>query len=197
MATSSAGEPAIELVHRRQIGENIRFRICFDEIVDDRGHRVENYLSVLPHVADAAGITGIAVLPVRGDRLGLMRMYRHPYDGSGWEIPMGFMDGGETPEDAARRELTEETGLVSDAVGLVDLGRLSPAPSLVRARIRLFAANVVGGNSGVRGDEVGHGRFEFLTGDEAIALADCGQIVEPCTLVSIYRYLRARPGDRR
>lgn len=193
METSNGAGPSISLVSRRLACENARFRVYLDEIVDERGLRVRDYLSVLPHIADRGGVTGIATLPVRDGRFGLMRMYRHPYGGEGWEIPMGFMDDGETPEKAALRELTEETGLAADATSLMNLGSISPAPSIVGARIRLYAARVLGEDSGMPAHEVGHGRFAFFARDAALQLAQSGAIVEPCTLVALYRYLLASP----
>ncbi len=145
---------------------------------------------MVPRVAVAGGLTGIAVLPVRDGAFGLMRMARHPYGGNGWEIPMGFIDAGETPQDAALREMEEETGLKADPTRLVDLGALSPAPSVIHARINLYAVLAVGENSGQPADETGHGRFALIATEEAMRLADRGEIVEPCTLVSLYRYLR-------
>ena len=191
MATSDdEGEPGIRVRSRRRIGTNSLFDVYFDDIEDGRGHRVPDFLAVEPRVADEAGITGIAILPVRAGAIGLMRMYRHPYGGHGWEIPMGFVDRGESPERAAVRELEEETGLTAEAGALVSLGGLSPAPSVVRARIRLFAATVAGRESSVPADEAGHGRFAWIPVADAVAMADGGDIIEPCTLVSLYRYLR-------
>lgn len=193
MATSDdEGEPGIRVRSRRRIGTNSLFDVYFDDIEDGRGHRVPDFLAVEPRVADEAGITGIAVLPLRSGAIGLMRMYRHPYGGHGWEIPMGFVDRGETPEQAAVRELEEETGLTADAGALVSLGGLSPAPSVVRARIRLFAATAAGPESSAPADEAGHGQFAWIPVADAVAMADGGDIIEPCTLVSLYRYLRLR-----
>lgn len=189
MATSEPAEPSLRLLARRRLAENARFEVCLDDIEDERGHRVRDFLSVLPKVHDADGVTGIALLPVRDGAFGMMRMARHPYGGNGWEIPMGFIDAGETPEAAAVREMEEETGLGADAARLVPLGGLSPAPSIVRARIRLYAAEATGAPRRAAAGEAGHGRFSWIPVDAAVALADAGEIVEPCTLIAIYRYL--------
>jgi 8-oxo-dGTP pyrophosphatase MutT (NUDIX family) len=51
-----------------------------------------------------------------GGRL-LLLHWRDPHDGSElWEPPGGGIEPGESPYEAARRELTEETGLDPDAI---------------------------------------------------------------------------------
>ncbi|MGI6201146.1 MAG: NAD(+) diphosphatase [Christensenellales bacterium] len=60
---------------------------------------------VYPKIAPAV------IVAVRdGDRL-LMTRYAH---GKGWALVAGFVEAGETPEDAARREVLEETGVKID-----------------------------------------------------------------------------------
>lgn len=46
----------------------------------------------------------------RGGRILLTRRGRPPYAGT-WDLPGGFMEGGETPEETLRRELREELGI--------------------------------------------------------------------------------------
>src|SRR5580693_4418721 len=43
-------------------------------------------------------------------RILLVRQYRLPADKYMWELPAGKVDDGETPLQAAKRELVEETG---------------------------------------------------------------------------------------
>ncbi len=60
------------------------------------------------------GAVAILALDDRG-RVGIVRQYRTPFDRYTIEIPAGTLDvSGETPLDAAKRELLEEMGCVAD-----------------------------------------------------------------------------------
>lgn len=79
------------------------------------GRRVDDFYSVrLPDFAVIAAIT-------EDDRMVVVRHYRHGSRRMTYSLPSGFIDGDESPADAARRELLEETGFVADAWS--DLGR--------------------------------------------------------------------------
>ncbi len=84
-----------------------------------------------------------------------------------WEPVHGHIEPGETPEQAAVRELREESGLAPDRLYVVRV-----APFYVRRTRTLqlavvFAAFVDGGADVTTGDE--HQRFEWLSVDEALA----------------------------
>jgi ADP-ribose pyrophosphatase len=58
----------------------------------------------------------------------LIRQYRHGIGAVTIEIPGGVIDSGETPLEAAKRELLEETGFVSDNWSLI--GEVIPNPAI-------------------------------------------------------------------
>jgi ADP-ribose pyrophosphatase len=60
-------------------------------------------------VVEHAGAVVVIALP-SPDEMVLVRQYRHPLGRLTWEVCAGGMDPGESPQDAALRELREETG---------------------------------------------------------------------------------------
>lgn len=57
------------------------------------------------------GIVIYALLKEEPEKIVLIRQYRYPLDTYLYELPAGLVDAGETPEQAAIREMKEETGL--------------------------------------------------------------------------------------
>jgi 8-oxo-dGTP pyrophosphatase MutT (NUDIX family) len=71
----------------------------------------------------------------------LVRQYRPAVGIVTLELPAGHVEVGETPEQAARKELCEETGCEADTLELLAVLRPSTARFTNRAHI-FFAANV-------------------------------------------------------
>ena len=81
---------------------------------------------------------GVAVLPVLGDSVILIRQYRVAIGRDILEIPAGKLEGAEDPEHRGRRELEEETGY--RAGRMVSLGSVFASVGYTSEEIHLFAA---------------------------------------------------------
>ena len=80
-----------------------------------------------------------AVLAIDGDdRLTLVRQHRVPVGADLLELPAGFVDPGESPLEAARRELAEETGLHGGK--WVELMSFFTSAGFTDERVHLFLA---------------------------------------------------------
>lgn len=81
----------------------------------------------------------INVIPLTDDgEVVFVRQFRFGVDGFTLEIPGGMCDPGETPAEAARRELREETGYAAES--LEPLGWVHPNPAIQTNRCHTFLA---------------------------------------------------------
>jgi len=189
-------KPPPVTVRRRTLAlENSKWRVFRDDITGADGSQVDGYLFVAPQVERADRVGGVTVLPVMPDgRIALLWNYRHPLDLFAWEAPKGFLDPGETdPAAAALRELREETGLACDRHQIEAAGTLGQEPSTLAVKGALFVAHDCRKVGAPLVDEPGLGELAFHTLDEALALADRGEIQDAATLIALYRYTLGRP----
>lgn len=82
--------------------------------------------------------SGVCVLGLVGDQALLVREMRFAVGGWQDELPAGGIEDGETPEQAARRELVEETG--HRARVITSLGSFYPSFGSTDEKIHLFCA---------------------------------------------------------
>src|SRR5512135_3318609 len=74
------------------------------------------------------GIVGIVPFTDEGEVV-LIRQFRPPINGHVVELPAGLCDMGESPEDAAKRELIEETGYSAGQIRFLIRGPMSSGSS--------------------------------------------------------------------
>lgn len=79
-------------------------RLRRDRIETPRGDVIDNY-----HVRETRGFVVVFAL-TRADEVVLVRQYKHGIGTVVVELPAGAIEPGETPAEAAVRELAEETG---------------------------------------------------------------------------------------
>jgi ADP-ribose pyrophosphatase len=94
----------MELLASRRVYEGKVINLRVDTVRLDGGKPHD--LEVVEH----AGAVVVIVQPTPGEML-LVKQYRHALGRETWEAVAGGMDPGETPEEAAVRELREEAGL--------------------------------------------------------------------------------------
>lgn len=93
--------------------------------------------------------TVAAVIPIHDGKLALVRRGMRPRKGS-WVFPGGYVDQGETVEDAARRETWEETGLTVELDGLIGIYSRSGEETV----LIVYAGHVVSGTLQAGEEEV-------------------------------------------
>jgi ADP-ribose pyrophosphatase len=111
--------------------KNSLFSVTEDHVVDPDGFEIRR--AIVQHA-------GSAVMMAVDDRkrILLVRQYRLPARGYLWELPAGRLDPGETPLQAARRELIEETGY--RAKHWKKLITFYPSPGYVAERMTILLA---------------------------------------------------------
>ncbi len=80
----------------------------------------------------------VIVIAELNDNFLMVKQWRHGEAGLSIEFPGGVIDKGENPEQAARRELEEETGY--KAGKLTKLGSVNPNPALFSNHVHFYLA---------------------------------------------------------
>lgn len=175
---------------RRLVFENTVFSVYADHIADKNGNAVPQYLSVVPKCLLADSIAGVAVLPVRDGKVGLIRVFRHPLGKWSWEAIKGHAEPGEGSRDVAARELLEESGFSVAADKFIDLGAIAPEGGVIEGRSRLFVGVLTEQDKKVVIPELGHGELVFYRQDEIDDLIVRSEIEDASTVVLLLKYVR-------
>jgi ADP-ribose pyrophosphatase len=129
----------------------------------------------------------VAILPVDGDEVVLIRQYRAAIDAWILEAPAGTLEEGEAPEACAARELIEETGL--SASELVYLGAVYTTPGFSDEVIHLYLGRGLSPCTDFDKDEDEQIEVARFPADEVRAMALDGRIRDAKTLCLVHRGL--------
>jgi len=121
----------MKLISSEQLLSTPIFRVTMDHAVDPAGFEIRR--AIVRHRGSAV----MMAVDARR-RVLLVRQYRLPARAFLWELPAGRIDEGETPLQAARRELREETGCTARRWSR--LAGFFPSPGYVEEKMTIFLA---------------------------------------------------------
>jgi ADP-ribose pyrophosphatase len=158
-----------------------------------------HYLKVYEDTLDLDGTEKLYVRAIRRDyctivpfdskgRIMMFKSYRHIVDSDQLEVPSGYIDDGETPAQAARRELLEETGYA--ATRMAKVGSYTLDYSMFEQTGHVFAAYGLKktGKTSLGNMEKISG-LEFVPASKVEKLLLSGRILNAATIVALYRAL--------
>ena len=168
-----------ERLERMEIAQGAIITYCHDKIKAPNGHICE--YDFIKHQGAAA------ILPVLDDgRMLLVRQYRNALDRFTLEIPAGGLEGPDEPtQDAAVRELEEETGYTADKVSF--LISIYPTVAYGNEKIDIYLAEEL--KKGERRlDEDEFINVEAWSIDDLSELIFSGQIQDAKTIAATMAY---------
>jgi ADP-ribose pyrophosphatase len=119
----------------------------------------------------------------------VIRSYRHLVDSIQVEAPSGYIENGENPDQAAKRELEEETGYAAKKI--VSLGCYTLDYTMFEQKGNLFAAYDLRNEEG-RKQSLGKMEkieTDIITIDEIKQLLFEGKILNAASIVAFYKAL--------
>jgi ADP-ribose pyrophosphatase len=168
----------MKLIESKEVYGCKLFKVTEDKAVDPKSN-FEIARSIVRH-------PGSAVMLAMDDkkRILLVRQYRLPAGKHLWELPAGKVDQGETPLQAAKRELAEETGY--RAKKWRKLASYFASPGFVQEKMTLFlATELTAGDATPMDDERIEARW--FPRKELHQMIQAGRIEDGKTIIGYYR----------
>ncbi len=170
------------LAWKRESSEQVAdcrvFKVRRDVSADPRAGRSHDF-----YVIEAPDWINVIPLTAGGEVV-LIEQYRHGTEEVSLEIPGGMVDAGESPREAAARELLEETGYESSEI--IFLGKTRPNPAIQNNWIHTFLARGVERKGEPRNDGTEHTVVRRAPLERIPALISEGKITHSLVVVGFH-----------
>ena len=160
-----------------------RIRVRVDEVERSDGHRTTREIVEHPGA--------VAILAWDGERLAMVRQWRHATGQVLLEVPAGTLEPDEPPDETARRELAEEVGLA--AATWTEGPRFYTAPGFCDELMHLYLATDLRDDTGSQADADEVLEPAWMTLPEALAAIEDGGIRDAKTIVGVSWLARRLP----
>jgi 8-oxo-dGTP pyrophosphatase MutT (NUDIX family) len=133
----------------------------------------------------------VGVLPfIDGQNVLLVRQYRYvPQENHRWEMPTGGLHPGETPEQAAQRELMEEGGYCADQ--LTWISTYYPSKSICHETAYLYIGRNLASAKALSDETESFERAVFPF-EEALRMVETSEIRDSMTVIAVLHAARLR-----
>lgn len=168
----------MEVISSQELLKTKLFTVVEEVAHDPSGFEIKR--SIVRHPGSA-----VMMAVDNNDRVLLVQQFRLPAEANLWELPAGRLDPGESPLEAAQRELREETGYA--AKKWTELISFWASPGYVQEKMTVFLAeNLTEGKQEPMDDE----RIEirWFDQEEMAQMVRGGEIVDGKTLIGYFAW---------
>lgn len=170
---------SIKRLSRKTIYKSDWINVYADKVETPEGEIIEDY-----HQIDFPR-KSVVVVVSKNNKICMIKSYRYTLDEICTELPAGFIDYGETPENAAIREVKEETGL--DIENPEFLFKFYPSNGISNQLLHVYTAKT---ESEIELDNNHEGIQEvfWMNKNEISNLIKNNQIEDGISLLALLRY---------
>lgn len=155
-------------ISSRHILDHPRMQLVGDEVELPSGKKIQ-YLR-----QEYSGRGGVIVICRKGDKILVQREYSYPVDEILWQFPGGKIEADKTPEQAATRELAEESGIKAENAKCI--GWFYPDNRRTNARLFVVECDYVTDDEKARPDDTEFIESEWIENGQISQMIRRGEV---------------------